>query len=427
MTRYLYSLVLIIISPILIIRLYIRGFIVPSYRLRIKERFGSYNFKDRYDKEKTTIWIHAVSVGEVAAAEPLVKKLRELYPEYQLFITTMTPTGSERVFSSFPQEIFHCYLPYDFPIIMYRFVNQMSPAVVIIMETELWPNLINACDKLNVKLVLANARLSDKSAKGYSRISHLTRGMLSKLDIVAAQSKTDAQRLINLGASPKSTIVAGSLKFNVSQEVTAGLNIPLFTQIKQSERTVVVAASTRKGEEEKLLKTIKSLLSIVPTLLFIIVPRHPERFDEVFGLFEREGFKCLRRSTATGFDADTEILIGDSMGELNYYYRVSQIAFVGGSLVDTGCQNVLEPAALSLPILTGPSQYNFSLICENLEKKGGLITVKDEISLEAELLRLIKDKRLRSNMGAIALAEINANQGALPKLLKIIEGLLNGN
>jgi 3-deoxy-D-manno-octulosonic-acid transferase len=249
--------------------------------------------------------------------------------------------------------------------------------------------------------------------------------MLNKLNVVAAQSKTDAQRLINLGANPKSTVVVGNLKFNVSQEVPVGPRSPLFTQIKESGRTVIIAASTRKGEEEKLLKTIKSLVSTIPSVLFIIVPRHPERFDEVFGLFERDGFKCLRRSTATELGADTEIVIGDSMGELNSYYRVSQIAFVGGSLVDTGCQNVLEPAALSLPILTGPSQYNFSAICENLEKKGGLITVKDEMSLKAELTRLIKDKSLRSNMGAIALAEVNANQGALPKLLKIIEGLLD--
>ena len=425
MIRYLYSCILIIISPILLIRLYFRAFTMPAYRLRVKERFGNYNFRDGYDRAKTTIWIHAVSVGEVAAAEPLVRKLRERYPEHQFFITTMTPTGSERVRSSFPQEIFHCYLPYDFPLIMYRFVNQMSPAVLIIMETELWPNLINACDKLNVKVVLANARLSEKSAKGYSRISEITRGMLSKLAVVAAQSKTDAQRLINLGANPESTVVVGNLKFNVSQELPAGPKSALFTQIKESGRTVIIAASTRKGEEEKLLKTIKSLVSAAPTVLFIIVPRHPERFDEVFGLFERDGFKCLRRSTATKLGADTEIVIGDSMGELNSYYRVSQIAFVGGSLVDTGCQNVLEPAALSLPILTGPSQYNFSSICENLEKKGGLITVKDEMSLKAELTRLIKDKSLRSNMGAIALAEVNANQGALSELLKIIEGLLD--
>ena len=231
---------------------------MPAYRLRVKERFGNYNFRDGFDRAKRTIWIHAVSVGEVAAAEPLVRKLRERYPEHQFFITTMTPTGSERVRSSFPQEIFHCYLPYDFPLIMYRFVNQMSPAVLIIMETELWPNLINACDKLNVKVVLANARLSEKSAKGYSLISEITRGMLSKLNVVAAQSKTDAQRLINLGANPKSTVVVGNLKFNVSQEVPMGPRSALFTQIKESGRTVIIAASTRKGEEEKLLKTIKS-------------------------------------------------------------------------------------------------------------------------------------------------------------------------
>ena len=398
-----------------------RGFKLPAYRLRIRERFGHYNFPTSFDRSKTTIWVHAVSVGEIVAAEPLIKKLIISYPEHQIFITTMTSTGSERVQALFPEDVFHSYLPYDFPVVMFRFVNVMRPSLLIIMETELWPNLINACTKLSVKVVLANARLSEKSAKGYARIFGLTTGMLQKINVIAAQTETDAKRLIELGANANDTFVIGNLKFNVDRNLRNDVNIPLLDQIKNTRRNVIIAASTRKGEEEKILRTIKSVQRVIPSALFIIVPRHPERFNDVCGLLEREGFKFLRRSTATEFSRDTQVLVGDSMGELNAYFRISQIAFVGGSLVDTGCQNVLEPAALSLPILTGPSQYNFASICENLERKGGLVTVKDENQLTTELLKLLEDESLRHKMGMAACAEVNENQEALPRLLDIIE------
>ena len=425
MIRHLYSIILIIISPIILLRLYIRGFGLPAYRLRIKERFGKYCFPVNFDRKKTTILIHAVSVGEVVAAEPLIKELIARHPEYQIFITTMTPTGSARVQALFSNEIFHCYLPYDFPLVMYKFIKKMNPSLLIIMETELWPNLINACKKLNIRLVLANARLSKKSAEGYARVYRLTKDMLRKIDVIAAQSEADAKRIISLGAEPSDTFIVGNLKFNVGHNFQEDLGCPLFSQIENSGRNVIIAASTRKGEERKILDAIKIVQKVIPSVLLIIVPRHPERFDSVYDLVKREGFTCLRRSTGKIFSEETQVVVGDSMGELNTYYSISHIAFVGGSLVDAGCQNILEPAALSLPIVVGPSQYNFASICENLKVKGGLITVRDEKELAVESLKLIQDKSLRSTMGAIALAEFNANQEALPKLLEIIERQLN--
>jgi 3-deoxy-D-manno-octulosonic-acid transferase len=337
----------------------------------------------------------------------------------------MTPTGSARVQASFSTEVFHCYLPYDFPIVMHRFIKKMNPSLLIIMETELWPNLINACKKLNIRLVLANARLSKKSAEGYARVYRLTKDMLRKIDVIAAQSEADAKRFISLGAEQSDTFIVGNLKFNVDHNFQKGIGPLLFSQIENSGRDVIIAASTRKGEEKKILSAIKIVQKVIPSVLLIIVPRHPERFDSVYDLIEREGFKCLRRSTGKIFSEETQIVVGDSMGELNAYYSISHIAFVGGSLVDAGCQNILEPAALSLPIVVGPSQYNFAFICENLKVKGGLVTVRDEGELAVEFLKLIKDKSLRSKMGAIALAEFNANQEALPKLLEIIERQLN--
>ena len=249
--------------------------------------------------------------------------------------------------------------------------------------------------------------------------------MLRKIDVIAAQSEADAKRLISLGAEPSDTFIVGNLKFNVGHNFQKDIVCLLFSQIENSGRNVIIAASTRKGEEKKILGAIKIVQKVIPSVLLIIVPRHPERFDSVYDLVEREGFTCLRRSTGKIFSEETQIIIGDSMGELNAYYSISHIAFVGGSLVDAGCQNILEAAALSLPIVVGPSQYNFASICENLKVKGGLITVRDEKELAVEFLKLIQDKSLRSTMGAIALAEFNENQEALPKLLEIIERQLN--
>jgi 3-deoxy-D-manno-octulosonic-acid transferase len=272
---------------------------------------------------------------------------------------------------------------------------------------------------------LANARLSEKSATGYATFRSVTRRMLAKIDFIGAQSELDARRLVKLGAKAKSVAVTGSLKYHVNTRSEYKENVLLFNELKISERSIVVAASTRAGEEKKLLVTIKSVLDKLPTVLFIVVPRHPERFHTVYSEYEKSGLNCRLRSSNAKLSDDAQVLIGDSLGEMHSYYTVSELAFVGGSLVDTGCHNVLEPAALSLPVLVGPSQYNFSEICGQLEKAGGLLTVRDENELAEKIIELLNDSPRRARMGSASQKEILANQNALPRLIEIIRDEIN--
>ena len=423
MIRLLYSLLLYLSFPFILMRLYLRGMRSPGYSQRISERFGHFNSAEDFDNSETIIWIHAVSVGETVAAEPLVKAIKETLGEVQILITSMTPTGAERVDSLFGNSVFHSYLPYDLPTAVNRFLNSVNPDLLIIMETELWPNLIHQCKQRGIKTLLANARLSAKSAAGYWHFPGTTRSMLQSLSAIAAQSNEDANRLEKLGAYSKSITVTGNLKFNVEH-----LSVPedaYFTGIKNLGRTVIIAASTREGEEIKVLYAFQKILKNIPEVLFILVPRHPERFEEIADLVVQKGFSSILRSEQTVPTADIQLIIGDSMGEMGAYYSVSDIAFVGGSLVDTGCQNVLEPAALSIPVIVGPSQFNFAPICKQLENAGGLRTVANENELANVLTELTSNLRKRQEMGQFARRVIDSNQEALPNLMKVINGLIS--
>jgi 3-deoxy-D-manno-octulosonic-acid transferase len=422
MIRLLYSLLLYFAVPFILMRLYLRGMRSSGYRQRITERFGYFYPAQDFDNSQTIIWIHAVSVGETVAAEPLVKAIKKLLPEVQILITSMTPTGAERVESLFGNSVFHSYLPYDLPTAVNRFLNSVNPDLLIIMETELWPNLIHQCKQRGVKTLLANARLSAKSAAGYWRFSGITRSMLQSLSAIAAQSNEDANRLEKLGAYSDSITVTGNLKFNVEHPPVS--KDTYLSAIKKSGRTVIIAASTREGEELKVLSAFQRILKNIPEVLFILVPRHPERFNEIADLALQKGFSSVLRSEQTVPTADIQLIIGDSMGEMGAYYAVSDIAFVGGSLVDTGCQNVLEPAALSIPVIVGPSQFNFAQICKQLENAGGLRTVANESELASVLTELVKNGRLRKEMGQLARGVIDSNQKALPNLMKVINGLI---
>ena len=425
MLRVLYSLILYLSVPLMIVRLYYRGIRAPGYRHRILERFGHFTPPADFDRQKTTIWIHAVSVGETYAAQPLVKALQQSYPDSQFLITSMTPTGSESVKTLFDGSVFHAYLPYDLPMAIRRFLHTTNPDLLIIMETELWPNLIYHCKQRDMKILLANARLSEKSALGYEKISGLMYKMLQSFDAIAAQSKEDADRLEALGADIEELQVTGSLKFHVQKNAGLTADEPFFDAIKASNRIVITAASTREGEEEKVLEAYKDVQSKNPNVLLLLVPRHPERFDEVTGLCERSQLQTMRRSLPQSAINDIEIIVGDSMGEMARYYSVANIAFVGGSLVNTGCQNVIEPAVLALPILVGPSQFNFAQICNQLESAGGMLTVSDEEGLAASLNRLVENEALRRHMGAASKSVVEANQQALPALLHIIDKLIS--
>ena len=421
MHRIIYSAIFYLALPVILLRLLIRSVKVPAYRKRIAERFALQSMPLGFDKNKLTLWIHAVSVGETAASAPLVAELQRAYPDAQIVMTTMTPTGSDRVRMLFGESVKHVYIPYDLPGACNRFLDKYRPSLLILMETELWPNLVHSCHRRGVKLLLANGRLSEKSATGYGRFATFTRSLLEKIDSIAAQAAPDAQRFIDLGANPKQVEVTGSLKFLV--DVHGQKKSAYFCAIKNTLRPVLVAASTREGEEEKVLAAFKKCVVKTPSLLLILIPRHPERFARARKLSEDEGFTTVKRSDGA-VEPNIQVVIGDSMGEMLDYYSVGTIAFVGGSLVDTGCQNVLEPAALGVPILVGPSQYNFATICKQLEHSGGLKTVKNELELAQSISALIADDKARQNMGERAKQLVRENQNALPALMKLVEPLI---
>ncbi len=426
MYRILYSVLFYFLVPFILLRLWIRSLRAPAYRNRIGERFALTPLPAQFDLSRPTIWIHAVSVGETAAAAPLVTALRKRFPEGQILVTTMTPTGSDRVRALFGDTVMHTYLPYDLPGVMQRFIRKTRPLMLILMETELWPNLIHAAHSAGVRMVLANARMSEKSAAGYRRFASATRSMLLQFDCIAAQSDADAQRLLKLGASREAVTVTGSLKFLVDIAVPNQVSNPVFDSVREARRPVLIAASTREGEEPKVLTAFRSCLAARPNLLLLLVPRHPERIERVARQCAEAGLVLQRRSAGKPVTGSTQVLLGDSMGEMLQYYRLATIAFVGGSLVDTGCQNVLEPAALGIPIVVGPSQFNFATICAQLEQAGALHTVADENQLAQFVTDLLGDADQRQRMGHSGKSLVRANQNALPALMSRIESLLPG-
>lgn len=421
MYRFVYSVIFYIALPVILIRILTRSLKVPAYRKRIGERFALQPIPQGFDNNILTLWIHAVSVGETVASASLVAELQRLYPDAQIVMTTMTPTGSDRARMLFGESVLHAYIPYDLPGACNRFLDKYRPDLLILMETELWPNLVHSCRRRGVKLLLANGRLSERSALGYGRFATFTRSLLEQIDSIAAQAAPDAQRFIDLGANLEQVTVTGSLKFLVNVNVNE--KKAYFSGIENTARPILVAASTREGEEEKVLAAFKKCLVETPSLLLVLVPRHPERFAKVRRLSEEGGFTTVRRSDGI-VEPNIQIVIGDSMGEMLDYYGVATIAFVGGSLVDTGCQNVLEPAALGVPVLVGPSQFNFATICKQLEYAGGLKTVKNETELAQDISELISDEKERQEMGERGKQLVRENQNALPALMKLVTPLI---
>ncbi len=426
MYRFLYSVLLYLLVPFILLRLLIRSLRAPAYRNRIGERFALAPLPAQFNLSRQTIWIHAVSVGETVAAASLVTALRKRFPQGQSLVTTMTPTGSDRVRALFGDTVIHTYLPYDLPGVMQRFIRKTSPVMLILMETELWPNLLHAAHSAGVRLVLANARMSEKSATAYRRFATAIRSMLLQFDCIAAQSDTDAQRLLALGARREAVTVTGSLKFLVDIAVPNQVSNPVFDSVRGAGRPVLIAASTREGEEAKVLIAFRSCLAARQNLLLLLVPRHPERMERVARQCAAAGLVLQRRSAGKPVASSTQVLLGDSMGEMLQYYRLATIAFVGGSLVDTGCQNVLEPAALGIPIVVGPSQFNFATICTQLEQTGALHTVADEVQLAQFVTDLLGDADQQQRMGHSGKSLVRANQNALPALMSRIESLLPG-
>ncbi len=417
--RYIYSFFFYLAIPFLFIRLLWRSRRQPEYRQRMGERLGFYPVR-----LKQSIWVHAVSVGEVLAAIPLIKALKSRYPDRPLVITTMTPTGAARVITAFNHGVTHAYIPYDFPGAVSRFLTAMDPKIAIIMETELWPNLLHGCHQKKIPVCLVNARLSEKSAHGYHRIAAMTREMLHNIDKIAAHGKPDADRFIALGAPADRVSVTGNIKFDIELPADLFTRSSALRQELGKDRFIWVAASTHEGEEEIILAAHKKLREVNPTALLILVPRHPNRFDAIAKLCE-QSFVTARRSFLQTCQPETGVYLGDTMGELLIMYGACDVAFIAGSLIPRGGHNMLEAGALGKPILTGPHLFNFAEISEMFVNAKAMTIVQDADSLAAQLVYLMQHVDERNAMGERSLQVVTANRGALAKQMEIIGEYLN--
>ena len=410
-----YSLLLWTALPFALVRLWWRGRKEPGYRRHVAERFGVYRARPR----KPVIWLHAVSVGETQAAEPLVRLLASRHPECELLITQMTATGrhtAERLFGGMATLAF---LPYDYPFAVKRFLAQFRPRLGVLVETEIWFNLVQACADSGVPLLLANARLSEKSARGYEAVATLTRSALSRLSVVAAQTDADAARLTRLGA--RAVEITGNLKFDVVPPADASVLAAEFRR-RYGSRKVFLAASTREGEEEMLIDALAQH-PLAPALV-VIVPRHPQRFAEVAKFLERRGLAFARRSDDVPVPASFDVVLGDSMGEMAAYYASCDLTLIGGSLLPYGGQNLIEACAAGAPVLIGPSSYNFAQAAAEAVQRGAAQKIADAAQAVAEAGRLLGNEPALKTMSLAGLAFCAAHRGAAERTATICERLL---
>ena len=416
--RYLYTFLLYLLMPFIFIRLAWRSRRLVDYRLRVSERLGFYPFK-----LERCLWVHAVSVGEVIAAVPLIKALQTKYPDLTMLVTTMTPTGAARVRASLGDSVRHAYLPYDLPDAVWRFLNAMRPVMCVMMETEMWPNLLVACRKRQIPVCLTNARLSEKSAAGYQRIGSLSREMIKNMTRISACGQADADRFKALGAQPEQLAVTGNLKFDL--KIPDGLlaKAAKLRAMLGEHRFIWIAASTHEGEEEIFLNAHRQLLAVNKDALLMLVPRHPERFNSIEVLAAKQ-FVVQRRSIDEKIKAETTVYLGDTMGELLMMYAVADVAVVAGSFIPRGGHNILEPAVLAKPIITGVHVFNFAEICKIFEQEAALLKVADAGELAEQLTSLLQNDEARKALGQRAFSVMDANRGALTQQLKIIQQVM---
>ena len=427
--RALYLLLLYLVTPLVLLRLLWRSRQLRGYRERLGERFG---FVPRPSRDAPiAVWVHAVSVGETMAALPLVRRLVERHGEGRVWVTTTTPTGSERVTAALGDKVIHTYAPYDLPGAVRRFLDRARPQQVVIMETELWPTLFRALRRRGIPITIANARLSPRSFKGYSRVAGFARDVLGDTTRVAAQSQADAQRFSQLGAPRVQSI--GNLKFDIqvpAPQVQAGQALRArLVAAGAAARPVWIAASTHEGEEAAAIAAHRRVRERHPDALLLLVPRHPQRFDEVARRLEHSGLEFVRRSRLERIADDDEaalrdraVLLGDSLGEMWMYLSVADVAFVGGSLVEVGGHNVLEPAVLGLPVIFGPHMHNFVAARDLLVGCANALQVADGDALARSVVELLDDPQRRARMGEAGRVAVMSNRGALEKLLALLEG-----
>ncbi|HAS6349084.1 TPA: 3-deoxy-D-manno-octulosonic acid transferase [Vibrio vulnificus] len=415
LVRLLYTFLLVVASPVLLFGLYRSKPNKPKFGQRWKEHFG---FTPTLVCSERPIWIHAVSVGESLAAVPLIKALKAANPAQVIVVTTTTSTGAEQI-EKLGDLVEHRYMPIDFAFAVRGFLNAVNPAKMLIIETELWPNTLATVHQASIPIVVVNARLSEKSQKSYSKVQPLFNLIQPCLSKVLCQSQADADRFAQLGVMTEKIIVTGSIKFDIqiSDDIKCK-GAELRTQLGQ-DRPIWIAASTHKGEDEQVLDAHSQVLETHPNALLILVPRHPERFDTVFNLCKKQGFDTVRRTSSNVVEQTTQVYLADTMGEMLLLLGAADLCFMGGSLVgDTvGGHNVLEPAALGVPVITGPSYFNFKEIVEELIKHDAIIIARTTSSLIQELNTLFTCQRIKHKISNNAKNHVRINQGALVNTL----------
>jgi 3-deoxy-D-manno-octulosonic-acid transferase len=416
--RLLYSIGFLLLLPSVLCRLWLRGLNNPAYRDRWRERLGIYG---RAIRTEQPIWVHAVSVGEVSAAAPLIRALRTRFPSAPVLVSTTTPTGYDTVTRQFGETVHHVYFPYDLPWVVRRFLDHFRPRMLLLMETELWPNVIHECGLRGTPVVLVNARMSERSAQRYARLRGLTAGMLRGLTRIAAQTAGDAQRLRNLGAPAARIEVTGSLKFDIHLPASVLEEGAAIRRELGINRPIVMAGSTRPDEEEALCAVLHDLRPRFPLALLVIAPRHPERFDSVADACRQAGLRVARRRASEACGPGVDVYLVDTMGELLKFYAAADVAFVGGSLAPFGGQNMLEPAALGVPVVTGPHLFNFEEIATKLRAVGALEVGADADAVAAIIATWLVDGERRDAAGAAGKAIVTGNKGATAAVLGLVE------
>ena len=405
----------------LLARLWVRSRRNGGAPLRWRERLGYF---EQPALDNAPVWIHAVSVGETMAAVPLVRALQEQCAGVVILLTTTTVTGAQTVTRMLGDSVQHAYFPYDLPSAVRRFVSHFKPRILLVMETELWPNTFAACHRQGLPIVLANARLSERSMRGYMHVAALSRYIVRTIDHIAAQTSNDAARFVALGADPQRLAVIGSLKFDLDLPASVYEQAAAVRRDLGINRPILIAASTREGEEALVLDAFRDIQSELPHALLLLVPRHPERFDEVAQLCTSRGVPFKRRSQTSRCEATDQVYLVDSMGELPRHYAAADVAFVGGSLLPFGGHNVLEPAVLGRPVLVGPHTFNFSEIVRLLDEAQALVVVADAQHLARAALHWLRDSNERDRVGGLARDIVHRHRGATHRTVGVVRSLL---
>lgn len=423
LVRLIYSAITLLMLPIFFARLWMKSLHQPAYRRHWRERLGWV----KSPRAQSTIWIHCVSVGETRAATPLIQTLQSAYPNKHIHISSTTPTGRQMVAQIAGESVTQSYLPFDLTFLLTRAVHTIKPELIIVLETEIWPNLFTLCQRRHIPLLIANGRLSNRSFDRYKRLGFIGRRIFNCATHIMAQSSLDYKHYSQLQVQPERLTMTGNLKFDFPLDPT------MHARAQQqrinwslSNRPILIAGSTREHEEKIVINAFDALLDTHPTALLILVPRHPNRINEIERYCEQQSLSYIRRSKlCSNALIDQAILLVDTLGELSFFYAMSDICFVGGSLVNTGCQNVLEPAAFAKPILAGPSNYNFKQAYTWLHDAGALQTVHNAQQLAAAWDNLLSDSTQCNAMGGYAKTVYEAHQGATLKQFEIIQRYLS--